>query len=252
MARRLELGLGASEVLAVPGTGRVAGVYSKAVYLRMPSGLAALTTFDVPSGPVHARTSLALHPVRTGDRVVVTPSLVQAGPVLVELSGAEGWVGRIPGEADLASSRALAIKLLRRARLSALEQDLIDKAAGLVAGGDIAGAAAALGGAGPGLTPAGDDCLAGILFIASLRSHGPGRSSLDQLAAQVPTNEISLAFLRWAARSQSIEPVHRFLVEAARGDAEGAERAVNDLTSFGHSSGADLGLGLRLGLEALV
>ncbi|MEA2702558.1 MAG: hypothetical protein QOD63_503, partial [Actinomycetota bacterium] len=89
----IELGIGAAEVLAVPGVGEVVGVYSRAAYLRLPGGLVALTTFDVPPGPVHARVRADLGRLRLHDRVVLTRRVLQAGPVLVDLAGAHLWRG---------------------------------------------------------------------------------------------------------------------------------------------------------------
>lgn len=251
MQPALELGLGAQEVLSVPGTGRVVGVYSKAVYLRLPGGLVALTSFDVPSGPIHARTSTPLTGLKLGEKVVHTGSLLQAGPVLLTLDGAQVWQGAVQDAEQLAAGLELALDLLQRVTGSALDSGVSDQARTLLAKGNLPGAASVLGGSGPGLTPAGDDCLAGILIVASTLWGHSATPMLAQLVEDIETNEISRAFLRWAARGQSIEPLHRFLELAARGDADDASIALADLTRFGHSSGADLALGLRLGLKEL-
>jgi hypothetical protein len=247
----LELGLGAQEVLSVPGTGRVVGVYSKAAYLRLPGGVVTLTSFDVPSGPIHARTAVPLGSLRLGEKVVLTRSLLQAGPVLLMLAGARVWQGAVPDPAQLALRTGTALDLLQRIAGSALDSSVSDRARASLAEDDLAGAVSVLGGFGPGLTPAGDDCLAGILIIASTLWGRPGAPLLADLVEDIQTNEIANAFLRWAARGQSIEPVHRFLEHAARGEAGNASIALTDLTRFGHSSGADLALGLRLGLQEL-
>jgi hypothetical protein len=248
MAARLELGLGAQQVLSAPGTGRVAGVYSKAAYLKLPAGLMALTTFDVPSGPVHARTTARLAGLQVDDRVVLTASLLQAGPVLLDLAGAAVWRGPVPAPDELEGCRGPAVGLLTKAPRSALDPDLAGSAGMLLERRDLESLAAVLGGVGPGLTPAGDDCLAGILLITSI-GWADQVQRLTEVAASVWTNDISRTFLHWAARGQSIAPVHRFLVAAAAGDLEGAGRALADLTRFGHSSGPDLALGLQLGLR---
>ena len=251
MQSALELGLGAQEVLSVPGTGRVVGVYSKAVYLRLPGGLVALTTFDVPSGPIHARTSTSLNGLKLDEKVVNTGSLLQAGPVLLMLSGARVWRGTVPDAAQLAAGIEVALDVLERVPGSGLDSAVSEQARAYLASGNLAGAASVLGGCGPGLTPAGDDCLAGILVIANTFGGASASLMLAGLAEDIETNELSRAFLRWAARGQSVEPVHRFLELTARRDAGGSSRAIDDLTYFGHSSGADLALGLRLGLEEL-
>lgn len=247
----LELGLGALEVLAAGGAGRVDSVFAKAAYLRLPGGLFALTGFEVPSGPVHARASASLSRLRAGDPVVAAPSLLQAGPLLVTLDGARVWRGHVASAAELEAGRELALGLLRSAPLSALEGPVVDAAMRSVTAGDMEALAALLGGLGPGLTPAGDDALAGILLVAAFGWGEAAQPLLARVADGVRTNDVSLEFLRWAARGQSIEPVHRFLAASAGGDTGPAAAALGDLVSFGHSSGADMALGLRLALELL-
>lgn len=250
MGPALELGLGAKEVLSVPGTGRVVGVYSKAAYLRLPGGLAALTSFEVPSGPLHARTALPFTDLRPDDMVVVTGRLLQAGALLLAHHGAQVWEGRLPRRAELDSGRDVAVALLSGAPGSALEPEVVCRASLLVAAGDIPATAALLGGRGPGLTPAGDDCLAGILLVLGAGADEAFKERLCQIASSVDTNEIAGAFLRWAARGQSIAPVHRFLISATEGDEASASSALEELIGFGHSSGADLALGMKLALSA--
>jgi hypothetical protein len=229
----------------------VVGVYSKAVYLRLPAGLVALTSFDVPSGPIHARTSTSLSGLKLNEKVVLTGSLLQAGPVLLSLEGALVWQGGLPDVRQLVAGLEMALDQMQGVRGSALDSAVSERARAFLAEGDLTEAATILGGVGPGLTPAGDDCLAGILVIANILWGIGATPMLVRLVDCIETNEISLAFLRWASRGQSIDPVHRFLELAGRDDAGEASAALADLTGFGHSSGADLALGLRLGLEEL-
>jgi hypothetical protein len=243
--------LGALQVLSVPGTGRIAAVYPKAAYLRLPARLVALTSFDVPSGPGHARAAISLDGLRVDDRIIVAGSLLQVGPVLIEMEGARVWRGAVPTAAELQAGRGLALELMERTPPSSLAESDVGSVVEHVQHGDIAGLAVRLGGAGPGLTPAGDDCLAGILIIARIRWGQAAEPMLADSAAMVETNDIARMFLHWAARGQSIEPVHRLLGCAVRADIDGAARALDALIAFGHSSGADLALGLRLGLELL-
>lgn len=234
----IEMGLGAVEALAVPGEGRVVGVYPKAAYLDAPGGLLALTTMAVPPGPAHARVAADLAGLRAGDRVVVTPSWLQAGAVLVDRRAARRWRGKLPpAEAPL----DLAVALLAGVPDPGLPVDHR-----LLRDCDWRSLAASLGGVGPGLTPAGDDCLAGILLAAHLRWGVD--DDADAVAASAPTNDVARLFLRWAARGQSIEPVHRFLLASAAGDDATARDALTALLAVGHSSGAALAYGLRLGL----
>jgi hypothetical protein len=234
----IDVGLGAAEALAVPGTGRVVGAYGKAAYLSLPGGLVALTGLDVHRGPMHVRAPVRCDRLRVGDRVVVTPTALGVGPVLVDLHAARPWQGALPAATALRD----AVTLLADAPPSSLP---IPPPVDLLRAGELPRVAASLGGLGPGLTPAGDDCLAGILLVARILWGDP----IEPPAAR--TNDIARAFLGWAARGQSIEPVHDFLMRAAAGDRTGAKAALVALTRVGHSSGADLALGLRLALDHL-
>jgi hypothetical protein len=233
----MELGLGAQEVLAAGTTGTVVAVFSKAAYLRLPAGLIALTTRDVPPGPIHARGDIPLQGLAAGDIVTV------------DLSGATVWRGTEITPVNLAAGAGTVLDVLDRAPASALADPVFaprrERAVRCVDRGDLDGAVDAIAGLGPGLTPAGDDTLAGILLVFGAHD----RAVAVAAANRARTNDIARAFLAWAARGQSIEPVHRLLAADGAG---GAARALADLLRFGHSSGADLAFGLGLGLGVLI
>ena len=125
----------------------------------------------------------------------------------------------------------------------------------------------ALVGAGPGLTPSGDDVLCGVLL--GLRLHPRGAASLvDELWHAVAprltaTTSLSASLLREAADGYAVEPVTRLLhrlaspgsaaSSAAASSREGAAvtQAVQDVLAIGHTSGADLLGGLAGCLDAL-
>lgn len=252
MVVELELGLGAAAVLGAGGEGSVAAVFAKAAYLRLPAGLVALTTADVHPGPLHARGCVALHRLRAGDAVAVDGRLLRAGPVTVDLGGAHTWRGGLPSAGDLSAAAADAIELLAAAPPSAVLapgfEGRLGRARAHLDRGRLVGAVDELAGLGPGLTPAGDDVLAGLLLVARARGGPAAEPALSAAAAAARTNDVARAFLAWAARGQSIAPVHDFLGAAARHDRRCAAGALRALLAVGHSSGADLALGLRLGL----
>jgi hypothetical protein len=249
----VELGAGAAAVLAAGGRGTVAAVFRKAAYVRLPAGLFALTTDDVPAGPLHARGALPVHRLAAGDRVTVTADRLQAGDVTVDLAGATVWRGALPAAEALSAGTALDV--LAGAPPSALADPAfrprLTTAIGHLDRGDLAGVVDALAGLGPGLTPAGDDALAGILLVTRARLGPTAEPSLVEHAARARTNDIAAAFLAWAARGQSIEPVHRFLLASAGREKASATAALADLLRFGHSSGADLALGLALAIATI-
>lgn len=103
--------------------------------------------------------------------------------------------------------------------------------------------AAALGGLGAGLTPAGDDFLIGLMHALWV-----GRSSAAALAlslvlaeSAIPrTNSLSAAWLRVASQGEAGEPWHQLVWAIAKGsDRDSVERAVMRILPTGHSSGAD-------------
>ncbi|MFF5211520.1 DUF2877 domain-containing protein [Streptosporangium sp. NPDC000396] len=121
-------------------------------------------------------------------------------------------------------------------------------------------AAEQLVGLGPGLTPSGDDMLAGLLV--ALRhlgtASGAGRAVwlADWLAAAVTfdarsrTTPISATLLHCAARGEASGEVLAVL----RGltGRQPLEPALGRLLQLGHTSGADLAWGLRIGLASVI
>jgi hypothetical protein len=207
----------------------VVAAFWQATYVLFPTGIVALTTTSVPPGPIHLRgdfpTLEAGDELKLGDAYLETPI----------------WRGDLPD--DVQDAGALREAATRSALLLPPFAKRAEKARRAVAHGALDRASALLGGLGPGLTPSGDDALAGLLLAARIRWTSAAEPHLIAIAERVDTHEIARAFLHWAARGQSIEPVHRCLL--------GDSAAAADLRAFGHTSGADLALGLLWGLEAL-
>jgi|TARA_B110000459_G_scaffold203543_1_gene260441 hypothetical protein len=107
-----------------------------------------------------------------------------------------------------------------------------------------------LGGRGTGLTPAGDDVIAGLLLSASWSDRGAAdEPSRVAVADSVRSSDLSRSFLHWAARGHSIGPVHALLCAASGDRPERFGRAIAQVASIGASSGRSLLVGLTLGLD---
>lgn len=110
----------------------------------------------------------------------------------------------------------------------------------------IAAAGPPLVGLGPGLTPSGDDLLAGLLFglraldLANLAD----ALAAPVLAAAARTTPISAALLRCAAAGQPCGEAADLLLAVTADD--GVAAAAERLRGLGHTSGADLARGLIL------
>ncbi len=120
--------------------------------------------------------------------------------------------------------------------------------------GDLAPAVAGLVGLGPGMTPAGDDVLAGVLVALSATGDAARASLLAQAVTRQlsRTTTVSAALLREAARGRAVPQLARFVAGAAGLPAPGGgtrPRWVQDLLQVGASSGTALAHGALLGLR---
>jgi hypothetical protein len=108
-------------------------------------------------------------------------------------------------------------------------------------------AAQRLVGLGPGLTPSGDDALSG--FLLALRHLGNRPLDL-RLRTEGRTPDLSAALLEHAARGDGCDQVVG-LLDAVAGHTP-VHDALADLLSVGHTSGADLSLGVLAGAHAVL
>jgi hypothetical protein len=109
-------------------------------------------------------------------------------------------------------------------------------------------------GLGPGLTPAGDDVLAGVFAVIAL-PRSPLAPLLDTArdvaaAAGVQTNAISAAMLDAAVRGEVRERIVALLDSLLRGPVAAVPARMAPVLSIGASSGRDLCAGIAVGLEA--
>jgi hypothetical protein len=107
---------------------------------------------------------------------------------------------------------------------------------------DLQEAVATIAGLGPGLTPSGDDFLAGVM-VASRIMEKASRLNVPNVifeAAKPRTNRISRAFLRAAHDGQIDERWHRLLAALAGAETVSLERSTRAILAFGASSGLDM------------
>lgn len=126
---------------------------------------------------------------------------------------------------------------------------------------DVEEAARGLAGLGPGLTPSGDDALAGFASVMALLSPyiysgARSRNSIAEIissAARPRTTTLSAALLAYAARGEVAEPLGNLLQVLTRPHEASSEvlLAAERVLAFGGTSGGDTLLGLLLGLRAL-
>lgn len=245
------VGVGAREVLAAGGEGEVLAWFRAAVYVRMPGGVLVLVAPGVFPGPLYLRLERELPRLRPGDPAEADPDRVAVGRWDISVGG-RTWRGPVPSPEDVLAS----VPRISDAARSVAGGSLVDPAARAeaetaVEAGDLEAAALALEGRGPGLTPSGDDVMAGVLFAARLLRGLPVEERTRAVAEGLRTGPIARAFAVWAARGQALSPAHRLVTAAVRGDATGARRAARTLAAVGESSGADFCVGLAMGMDLL-
>ncbi len=117
----------------------------------------------------------------------------------------------------------------------------------------ISSAAGRMAGLGVGLTPSGDDVLAGIM-LAMWAGHHPHRQPLCRAITQAAyplTTSLSRAFLYAASEGLADERWHRLLDTLGLGPDGNLKRAVTDVLAHGATSGFDMLHGFIRGYEAV-
>jgi hypothetical protein len=220
-----------SRVIAGPDLpGTVLGTFPTAIYIRVPAafGVIALLTRDavrVPCG-VQLPSSSREFPL---DRLT--------GPVRVG-----GGALRI-GTAEITVRRLVSVSVPRLPAPRRVDSD-IDVDVDV----DVADPARLLG-LGSGLTPSGDDVLAG--YLAGAAAYGlPVDELRTFVCAEAPlrTTTLSAALLRHAASGEAIPQVCRLLL--ALDDGAGIDVALAGLLRVGHTSGAALAAGVLAAARA--
>ncbi|MDP8921528.1 MAG: DUF2877 domain-containing protein [Chloroflexota bacterium] len=183
-------------------------------------------------------------------RSLVAECAGDAGPATYPLDRAIGQTaitsvgpGTVPALPDPITHRALmaAAELVRGWRVG--DRQLVQTAA------------TRLSGLGPGLTPSGDDLLAGFLVGVQRVGHRakPVLGVAVVVATRGTTTDIAIARVRHAANGLIEERLEDVLAAVLIGDGTDLESAVRRAATWGHTSGVDtlvgLCLGLRLGLH---
>ena len=245
---------------------RVLAAFPAGVYLEVrtdlePSVIAVITgaATRLPNSVLLAG---PLPSVTVGDEASVGDRSIELGPLSL---GVRRWWDPAPplGRIDRARLEQAAARLGDPPQPGLAGNGAVELLAGSCAKGWLLGAVTAaeqLMGLGPGLTPSGDDVLAGLLV--TLRHLGAAAGAdravwlADWLAATVTfdartrTTPISATLLHCAARGESSPEVTAVLRGITGGQA--LEPALRRLHSLGHTSGSDLAQGVAIGVTAVL
>lgn len=255
----------------------VSAVFDRAWHLVDTEGM-VLTVSTAPyDGPMGIRVEGHLPAAMRPGRVArVDASALTIGAVRIELAGAREWRGerievppidreamrrdlqRIAGLVTVGHVLSPRLAMLEAALESGEEEELRDAVRRLI-------------GLGPGLTPAGDDVLCGVMtglhvfgrrLVAgavrdpsgprraeALRYAGRMRRTRDRLVAVVTeemhgrTTALSRTLLLWAGRGVAVQPVLDVLWILGSG---GSVEDLETVAAIGHTSGLDMLIGASL------
>lgn len=245
-ARAVVAGPGAARALHAGGSGRLEIALGAGGYLRLGAdGWLLIAPPRAPVGPLSLLVAgLGGERAEAGWAARTVGGTLVVGPWRIDLAGSRP-LSVVSPPASRLSAEPERIRAALAAALAAAPAPPAALATGMsaLARGELADAVALLAGRGEGLTPAGDDVLAGY---AGWRHATGGEAALGGLAAG-RSSPIGLAYLRCAERGELPAPVAAVLAAILGGDAAGAARRARVLRSWGATSGAALLWGAAAG-----
>jgi hypothetical protein len=237
-------GPGAGRTLADGGVGTVVAAFGGGGYLRLPGGYVLLAPAGSPRGPLSLLVrGLPAPQVRTPVTVWSDAATLTVGGAVISLAGVQ------PPRSPVRPGRiAAAARRVAHAALAAVAPAPAELRPGLLAlaRGSWTDGVRALAGLGDGLTPAGDDALAGW---AAWRWAAGAPVAVGELATE-RCSPIGLAYLECAVRGELPGFAGALLAAIAAGDAAGAGAQAERAGTWGGSSGAALVWGLAAGAAA--
>jgi len=236
--RAVVIGPGARRALGDGFDGTIELVFGRGGYVRCGERWVLLAPARSPVGPLSVLVAgLVRGDLVPGAGAAVSEGALVAGSLRIDLAGA-----RVPpplragGEPAVGWGDALAAAL----GAVAPAPDALVPGLGALAASDLEAAVAQLAGRGEGLTPAGDDVLAG--FAGWRWARGAPIALPAQRCAP-----LGRGYLRCAERGELPSPVAVLLSAIRAGDAPAAARRAGRLTEWGASSGAALLWGMAAG-----
>jgi hypothetical protein len=285
----LRVSLGIRDELLAPGPlGTVAGVHPPAINLLVGRRIVTIASEAVgglPNG-LTVRSPLPLDRlgIRPGMQAYADGAslFLPAASLRISIAGARGWsptmpdLGAMPAPVRahratlslrVAAESAPQIGLGPLIRALASGSDAVGSGLVLTAGEGLADIVEMLGarraggaveraapliGLGPGATPSGDDLLvglaAGLAAICHPLATAFARGVADAAAGR--TTALAETFLWHAGRGEFADRVQRTAAAIHGGDPEEMQAGVHEALRWGASSGADLLVGLLVGIQA--
>jgi hypothetical protein len=279
-----ELGILAHEVLQRERRGRIIAVFDRSFYAVLDDFVICVGSREINSGPLHVLCeNYQRRGLRLGDRVTVIGTAIQvADKPFASFDAASVWAPEHTSKwtlSDLCTGLSAVdqfwcgslieegLAAAGCARFPVTRSRLFDAAApgvaalaGIVERGlqghciSGGGAVEKLIGLGPGLTPSGDDLLAGALIaLDSLGLLNIRNNLWDVCRGQLArTNEISQAHLRAAALGHGAAALHTAIHTTMCARVDRVTQALSAVSAIGHTSGRDGFAGVLVVLRTVV
>jgi hypothetical protein len=242
----------ADPVLAVlPARGTVVGSHSKAAHIDAGGFVISVTGPGTPLMPNGVAVSGGVGDIPCGRAAMLTPDRFIAGDVVIDFAPAGSWSPAVPRNRGFGGA---AVAHRARELVSGLRRD-IDGLDLLRAGLRRPGAAIPIIGRGGGLTPEGDDLVAGAAAAIGAFGDAAGFDSQGWLDALLPadvrdrTNSLSATLLELAVRGLVPEPLMPVL-DLRIGHTELLD-ALERLAGVGHSTGRAWAAGCAVAAQFL-
>ena len=274
------------------GEGVLAALFKSSFYVRFGQNFVCIGTSAMGMGPLNAASSATekmdwqASGLQRGDPVYIYDGVIRVGHLLCldtsyalcwqpppppegwtrqtlsvglanldcllrELEPQEGLVRLLPGALRRVIEPELDLAAIPYARLQQWLKKIM-RGEGAVAEGGLAGVEYLLG-LGPGLTPSGDDLIAGVLVVLNMLGKKQGvvqiRHMLDHHLDE-RTGPLSAAHLEMAALGMAAEAVHEALAALVCGTLSDQRETLASLSRIGHSSGWDVLVGMVTTLNA--
>ena len=254
------ISLHAARILRPGVGGRVLASFERACNLVTDAGeVIALVWGGIGNGPLNV--VLAQGPgvdLPTGSRFTVSGSDLHILPIVIDLSAADLWNPQPDWQLlrtrrqQVVAGAAVIAGILATAGWTLARCGLPEALCGQAAGGQ-ADAVHALVGLGPGLTPAGDDWLAGWLLAQHLTEDLTGLRSRSMSGLADRTTTLSRALLACAAAGEADAAWHALLASLAEDPMTNPPiyQSTQTILSHGATSGAAMLIGFCAGVTLL-
>lgn len=240
----LVVGPGVGVIHPDGASGTVVGTFRHGCYVQVNGDVYAIAGPAVTPGPIHLVLPITPQPAREGLEVWRDGGILGSDEWWIGLSGSRIYAPVVPDPDTVRQATPMLSEMLDRLDVPGDLSSRWPRVRRAVAAGDLLQVRELLEGRGGGLTPTGDDVLAGVLLVGDWC--GWDRLVLVRVAESAATTTLSRSFLKWAARGLSLEPVHDLMTYAAADDRPGFDKTVTTISAIGGSSGTALLWGIGL------